>query len=230
MIVQIYTIQTQAEALALVKMGVDYIGLIPAAIGLPGEVRHEQARLIFTSIGNQAVKVALTVESDLNKISRMVSTVQPDILHLAGEQGSIPPENVIKIKRAFPSLKIMQAVPVVGQHAVEIARSYEEIADFLIVDSYSKNIEGIGAAGVTHDWSISREIVRQSRLPVILAGGLSPLNVEEAIRFVKPAGVDSFTLTNLPLPGGKFTKDLESVRAFTNLAHTIGDQIFDLLN
>jgi phosphoribosylanthranilate isomerase len=80
-------------------------------------------------------------------------------------------------------------------------------------------IAGIGASGETHDWNISREIVRQVRVPVVLAGGLSPENVAQAVSVVQPWGVDSLTHTSRPLPGGGFCKDLERVRQFVRAAH-----------
>jgi phosphoribosylanthranilate isomerase len=76
----------------------------------------------------------------------------------------------------------------------------------------------ICASGQTHDWTISRRIVEESAIPVILAGGLSPDNVAEAIRAVRPWGVDSLTHTNQPLPGGGFRKDRERVRRFVAAA------------
>jgi phosphoribosylanthranilate isomerase len=82
----------------------------------------------------------------------------------------------------------------------------------------TNEIEGIGAAGVTHDWSISRRIVAESDVPVILAGGLGPDNVAEAIAAVGPAGVDSLTMTNRRLPGGGFEKDLAAVERFVGAA------------
>jgi phosphoribosylanthranilate isomerase len=60
--------------------------------------------------------------------------------------------------------------------------------------------------------------VEQSKIPVILAGGLSPENVAEAIRQVHPWGVDSLTKTNEVLGEGKFRKDLERVRLFVERA------------
>jgi phosphoribosylanthranilate isomerase len=72
-----------------------------------------------------------------------------------------------------------------------------------------------GALGVTHDWSISRRIVDLVRVPVVLAGGLGPDNVAEAIRAVRPAGVDSKTRTDRD---GSHTKDLERVRRFHEAA------------
>ena len=56
------------------------------------------------------------------------------------------------------------------------------------------------------------------RIPVILAGGLSPENVAEAVGAVAPWGVDSLTHTNAPLPGGGFRKDIARVAAFVAAA------------
>jgi phosphoribosylanthranilate isomerase len=163
--------------------------------------------------------VSLSVEHDLDRIAAMVRNVQPDVLHLCGDPNKmVSPEGVIELKRMLPGLKVMQAIPVTGHEALAISQSYQSIADYLILDSFSPAIGGVGAAGVTHDWSISREIVAKSRLPVILAGGLSPENVAEAIGAVRPWGVDSLTRTNLPLGGGKFRKDLDLVQQFISNA------------
>jgi phosphoribosylanthranilate isomerase len=62
---------------------------------------------------------------------------------------------------------------------------------------------------VTHDWRISHRIVDLARIPVMLAGGLGPDNVADAIRVVRPAGVDSKTKTDCH---GSHAKDLERVR------------------
>ncbi len=219
MIIQIYTTQTPEESLALAALGVDHIGITPSNKGLPGEVSDEQGRLIFEAIGSRAVRVALTVEQNLDIIAAMVKTVRPDVLHLCGNPDSmVSPQGAAQLKTMFPGMKIMQAVPVIDQGAFQIAEDYQQVADYLILDSFSPTIGGVGAAGVTHDWNLSRQIVEQSRLPVILAGGLSPENVAEAIRAVRPWGVDSLTRTNFPLGGGKFRKDLDLVKAFVENA------------
>jgi len=61
-----------------------------------------------------------------------------------------------------------------------------------------------------HDWEVSRLIVERCSVPVILAGGLTPDNVTEAIHTVRPWGIDS----NTPLNLRKGEKDLDKVRAF----------------
>ena len=216
--IQIYTMQTPEEAQAVSALGVDHLGITPSERGLPGEIDLATAQAIVEAVGDRAVVVALSVESDLAAIEAMVQAVRPDILHLCGLEGLVAPDAVRQLRARLPGLPIMQAIAVAGPEAVELALAYQKVADYLILDTQAPEIEGIGASGATHDWNISREIVRRSRIPVILAGGLSPENVVESIRMVQPWAVDSLTHTNRPLPNGGFRKDLERVRQFVAAA------------
>ena len=216
--IQIYTMQTIEEALAVVALGVGHIGVTPSNIGLPGEVDFARARAIVNSVGNSAVSVALSVESNLDAIETMVRAVRPDILHLCGLENTLLPDSVRALRGRLPDMEIMQAVSVSGPEGIDIALAYQDVADYLILDTQAPDIAGIGASGKTHDWNISREIVRQVQIPVILAGGLSPENVVEAISVVQPWGVDSLTHTNRSLPGGGFRKDLNRIRQFVMAA------------
>ena len=218
--VQIYTIQSVEEALELADLGVDHIGVTPATRGLPGEINMETARSICESVKDSLVTVALSVESDINLIFSMVKELKPQILHLCSPEGYITPESIRKLKEKLYEnnieIKIMQAISVKGFESVENAISYVEEVDYLILDTQSKDVYGIGASGDTHDWNVSKEIVKSVDIPVILAGGLSPENVSDAIRHVKPWGVDSLTHTNKPLPDGGFVKDIEKVKSFVS--------------
>jgi len=212
--IQIYTMQTPEEAVAVARCGVDHLGVTPSARGLPGEVDTATAQAIFAALPAGAVKVALSVADDLEAIVAMVRAVRPDILHLCGLRGAVPPEAVQRLRRYLPGVQIMQAISVAGPEALDDARSYHAVADYLLLDTQAPDIGGIGASGATHDWAISRAIVAASPIPVILAGGLSPENVAAAIRAVQPWGVDSLTHTNRPLPEGGFRKDLDRVQTF----------------
>ena len=217
--VQIYTMKTVDEARAVVALGVDHVGVTPSDLGLPGEVDLATARAIADAVRNLAVSVALSVDSDLAAIERMVLAVRPDILHLCGLKGTLSPEAVRALRGRLPNVPIMQAISVVGPEALDAALAYAKVADYLILDTQAPDIAGIGASGMTHDWSISSEIVRRVKIPVILAGGLSPENVADAINVVRPWGVDSLTHTNCVLPGGGFRKDLDRIRQFVMAAH-----------
>jgi len=206
--------QTIDEAQAVVSLGIDHIGITPSNSGLPGEVDFTTARAIVDAVGNSAVRVALSVESNLDAIETMVQAVRPDILHLCGPENTVPPDAVRALRKRLPNVSIMQAVSVAGPDALDVALAFQEVADYLILDTQTPDIAGIGASGETHDWNISREIVKQVQIPVILAGGLSPENVARAISVVRPWGVDSLTHTNYSLTNGDFRKDFDRIRQF----------------
>ena len=220
--VQIYTMQTVSEALAAAAAGVDYLGVTPSNRGLPGEISFETAREIVDALKGKAERVALSVESDLDLIADMVAAVRPDVLHLCGDIKLVTPQHVLQLRERllarYPGLKILQAIPMTGPEALDHAAAFEPYSDSFILDSVAAHIDGIGAAGVTHDWSLSREIVKRSKLPVILAGGLGPDNVKAAIAAVQPWAVDSLTHTNKPLPEGGFRKDIDKISAFVTAA------------
>ena len=145
----------------------------------------------------------------------MAAELRPAILHLGAAAELVSARDVIELKRRLPGQLIMRSVPVVGEESLSIAQSYDRIANFLLLDSHRPSDKQIGALGVAHDWSISRRIVELVSTPVILAGGLGPENIADAIRIVRPAGVDSKTKTDR---GGAHTKDLEQVRRFHETA------------
>lgn len=124
------------------------------------------------------------------------------------------------LRRHLPDLKIMQAIAVGADGDYELAMEYARVSDFLILDSVTDDVSGVGAAGVTHDWARSARIVADAGIPVILAGGLSPDNVAEAIEVVRPWGVDSLTHTSRHFGGGEFEKDLDLVERFVRAAKT----------
>lgn len=217
--IQIYTMQSVEEARAVLATGVDHIGVTPSQIGLPGEVDFATARAIVQAVGSAAVCVALSVDSDPEAIVSMVRAVQPDILHLCAlDADKLSPAAVGALRRRLPGVQIMQAISVAGPEATKVALAYQPVVDYLILDTQAADIAGIGASGQTHDWEISRAIVQQVDIPVILAGGLSPENVAEAIQVVRPWGVDSLTHTNRSLPGGGFCKDIQRVQQFNAAA------------
>ena len=226
MIVQIYTAQSIDEARAMADLGVDHIGLTPAHHDLPGEIDYETAAAIGAALNEtKATVVALTVDRDLDAISEMAAAVRPEILHFCPPSGAIEPELIAEFRRRFPEMAVMYAVSVAGPEALDEARRFEAVSDWFILDTQAPGIPGVGASGAVHDWSVSRRIVQEAEIPVILAGGLSPDNVSEAVRTVRPAGVDSLTHTNRDLGGGRFEKDLELVGAFASAARSEAERL-----
>ena len=218
MITQLYTMQTVIEALTCADLGIDHLGLTPGQGGLPGEIPVRLVREIIAAVGTRARCVVLTVSTDPAEIAALVDATNAPMLQLCPLAGATSPAQVAALRVVLPGVPLIQAVSVTGPESVAVAREYAKVADYLILDTQAPDIAGVGASGMTHDWAVSREIVRSVRVPVILAGGLSPENVADAVRAVRPWGVDSLTHTNQPLPGGGFRKDLEKVRAFVEAA------------
>jgi phosphoribosylanthranilate isomerase len=211
MLTQIYEVTSAREAAAICALGVDHVGVLVGDGSFPREQRLPCAVAIAASVKRPARLCALFLSSDISFIVRSVRELAPAIVHLGAAPELVTPKHVLELKGAVSEIPVMRSVPVVGPESIDIARAYEGIADYLLLDSYRADDKQIGALGITHDWSISRRIVEEMRTPVILAGGLGADNVAEAIRSVRPAGVDSKTKTD---KGDTHTKDLDKVRSF----------------
>ena len=218
MIVQIYETQNCEEAKKLVEAGVDHIGVLVGNGEYPREFSPEQAKEILRCVTGQAKKVVLSLSKNLQAIAEIMSKTNPDILHLGTTPEYLAPQDVQTLKKQFPNLKIMRSIPVNDEESVELAKQYDGVADYLLLDTQKKDDTQVGATGETHDWSISKKIVESVGAPVILAGGLGPDNVAIAVAVVKPFGVDSKTKTDKM---GSHQKEIEKVREFVKLAKAI---------
>jgi phosphoribosylanthranilate isomerase len=215
MLIQIYAFTKIDEAVAAAEMGVDQIGFVAGQYGLVhGELSFAAARRLAEALPSGTTRVALTMATEVDEIVRMAEAVRPDIVHISTDLEDVGVAAMAELRRRLPAgTRLMKALPVGGEEeSLEAARRFAPVSDLFLLDSKGRGLPGIGASGLTHDWSISRRIVEAAPIPVILAGGLSAGNVAAAIRAVRPAGVDSNTATNLP--GDPLAKDLGRLRAF----------------
>jgi phosphoribosylanthranilate isomerase len=219
MLIQIYEITTPEEARALGELGVDHIGVLVGDGSFPRERTIDQARLIFSAIPPTSKGSALLLSLDLELIARVVSELKAAILHLGASTDLLTPKTVQDLKQKCPAVTVMRSIPVVDQESIVIAASYDRIADMLLLDTHRPGDIQIGALGMTHDWEMDKKIVESTHIPVIIAGGLGPNNVVEAVKAVRPAGVDSKTKTDKN--DGSHTKDLQLVKQFVDLARSL---------
>lgn len=223
MIIQIYGIRTVEDARMVIEYGAHNIGVSYGHIlRTPGQLSCAKAKEIFEGVQRHATKIGLTVAEDIEEISENLRTVIPDVLHLSGDIEGISPEQIQVLKKRFPGLKIMQAIPVLDgvpledQKVLSYIKEYEPVSDFFLIDTKAQNAADIGATGLTHDRFIDKAIIDSTKVPCIIAGGLDASNVAEAIRITRPYGVDSFSLTNFdePREPGQSIKDPRKVKAF----------------
>jgi phosphoribosylanthranilate isomerase len=204
-------------------MGVDHIGVLVGEGSFPREQTIQKAREIFAAIPSGSKASALSLSHELELIVRFTAAIRPDILHLGAAPQHLSPAQLRRLKAEFPRVSLMRSIPVVDESSIALARSYEGIADWLLLDSYESGDRQIGALGVTHDWDLDRRIIDSVRIPAIIAGGLGPENVREAIRSAHPAGVDSKTKTDKS--DGSHTKDLQKISAFVAAARNVDQGI-----
>jgi phosphoribosylanthranilate isomerase len=218
LIVQVFAVKSIEEMQMCVDAGLDRWGLEVGKRGtMPSERTFEQTRQIFAATPSNYPKMALTIETEIDALVEIVTETQPDLFHLCGDIQKLTPAKVFELRNRIPGVQIIQAIPVTGPEAVDIAMAYEDVADVLFLDSFDPNAVGIGIVGATHDWNISRKIVESSKKPCVLAGGLSAENVAEAIRVVRPWGVDSNTHTCIP---GTWKKDFKRMQQFVQAARS----------
>jgi phosphoribosylanthranilate isomerase len=223
MLTQIYETTTPEEACRISNIGVDHVGVLVGQGKFPREISVEMAAVIAAAIVPPSKFLPLFLTADVAHIEICVRQLQPEMIHLGAGSELLSPADVALLKRTLPGVLFMRSIPVVGDVSIAIAQSYEGIADFLLLDSHREFDSQIGALGITHDWKISGRIVELVRTPVILAGGLGPENVAEAIRVVGPVGVDSKTKTDR---GSSHKKDLDRVRQFHEAARAASPHTF----
>lgn len=145
-------------------------------------------------------KVGVFVDSQLAEVARAIKRAKLDIVQMHGHE---PPEICELMPcKVWKALSIERKLP-------DPPEAYH--VDAFVLDSYSA--ESPGGTGIVGDWDRSREFVKTSDTPVVLAGGLTPENVREAVRKVKPWAVD--VSSGVEVRPGK--KDIEKVREFIRL-------------
>lgn len=221
MIVQIYSLETAEEAAACAEAGADQIGVLVSRKldgRYPCEVLPEQALEIFDTLrGKVRRSVLISTDSDPDQILQMMNYLHADVLQLYADYHSSL-DFRRRMKEECPWAELMEAIGIKDRSSIPEAEEKAAYSDYLILDSIPDNNPGIGAAGVTHDWNIDREIILKVKIPIIEAGGLGPENVKDAIDFLHPWGVDSCTETSRFENGKIVGKDLGKVRAFCKAA------------
>ncbi len=210
--VQIAGVSSLEEALAAERAGADALGFtVRLPTGVHDGLTEAKARGIVAALPPFIASVAITYVDTARAAVDLCRYLGVGALQL---HGPFPTQELPLIRAALPHLKLIGVVHVTGPEALAQARGLERRVDALILDTYDPATGRHGATGMTHDWSISRQIVAQVRAPVILAGGLTPDNVAAAIRAVQPWAVDVHT----GVEDADGTRNLAKLRAFIERA------------
>ena len=155
LLTQVYEVSTPEEARSISAIGVDHIGVLVGDGQFPRELSISAAAKVAVAIQPPSNLSALFLTADISLIERWARELQPAIVHLGAASELLSPEDVALLKQKLPGSRIMRSVPVTGEESLGIARSYDGVADFLLLDSHRASDRQIGALGLTHDWKIS---------------------------------------------------------------------------
>lgn len=227
-VTQIYEVATPDEAVALAKLGVGNIGSV-----IVSEQEWQQPTIKDTVIAAQgagAKSIIIPLFNDNKCVLNVINYYHPDIIHFCEALVGFNDYELDKlvelqltVRSEFPGIKIMRSIPIAQRGftylapTMELANRFSDASDYFLTDTYLTKSTFVGITGKTCDWDIAANLVRESKIPVFLAGGISPENTYEALVYTKPFGIDSCTLTNQLDEYGKpirFKKDLDKVAHF----------------
>jgi phosphoribosylanthranilate isomerase len=191
--VKICGITNIEDAMQAISFGADALGF---QVGMrhktEDEISPEEAKAIVASLPPFVSYVMVTHLLDAKTIISLLKLI-PRITTVQLHEDDIDLKEISAIREKIPSVRIIKAIHVVvdgSDSPLQKLHNYDGIADALILDSVNMKEDRIGGTGMTHDWTLSKKMVDNSRLPVILAGGLTQDNVQYAIRSVGPYAVD----------------------------------------
>lgn len=209
-LVKICGLSTAESVAAAVEGGADFLGFVfyPRS---PRNVTPDQAADLTKPVPASVRTVALTVDAEDALLETIVATMRPGLLQLHGHE---TPQRVADIRARFGT-PVMKVLSVAGAADIAKAGAYEKVADMLMFDAKPpKEMKDAlpGGNALSFDW----RLLAGARFgkPWLLAGGLTPDNVAEAIRTSGAPGVDVSSGVE-DAPG---RKSIKLIRAFLKAA------------
>ena len=155
----------------------------------PGVISEDAIARIAATVPPPIATFLLTSEHSPEAIIAQQRRCRTNTLQLCDH---LPATVYPRLRDELPGIALVQVVHVTDSASVEYALAAAEHVDALLLDSGNLGlaVKELGGTGRTHDWTLSRRIRDAIRIPVFLAGGLTPTNVAEAIAAVEPFGLD----------------------------------------
>lgn len=200
--VKICGITNSEDALTAAELGADALGFVFAPSSR--QVTIEQASLIIAQLPPFLCKVGVFVDSDLETVQKTISICGLDLAQLHGS------ESPDCCKALFP--KAVKAFQVKDESVLALLPRYEVSA--YLLDSYNAYCKG--GTGQSFNWEIARRAIQYG--PVILSGGLTPENVQQAISVAQPYAVD----VSSGVESSPGRKDRNKLRLFLKAAKGVG--------
>ncbi|MDA9989243.1 phosphoribosylanthranilate isomerase [Paracoccaceae bacterium] len=182
--VKICGLTTGSSVTTAVTAGADYLGFVFFSKS-PRYLTFSQAADFATLIPKNVIQVALVVDPNNDLLTNMMKYVPIDMIQL---QGTETPQRVREVKE-LTRLPVMKAIGVSEPEDLDIIDSYATVADQLLIDAKPPKGSILpGGNGLAFDWGLMTG--KTWDVPWMLAGGLNPENVTEAIKTTGTAQID----------------------------------------
>ena len=200
----------QKEDLAVaVDIGADAVGFLVGVPASPRNLTVEKAKMLIGLVPVFIDSVVVTAPETVEDIEKICETLKPSVIQIHGKKSFAASQIREKVKNTRLVKTVYVKSDILEEENVNDLKQF----DAVLLDSFTKN--QYGGTGKTHDWTVSKQIKQAvAPVPVILAGGLKPENVKEAILAVEPYAVDVASGVE-DIPG---IKDHNKVRAFVENA------------
>ena len=195
--IKVCGITCQEDARAAVASGADGLGFIFVEQS-PRLVEPDRVRSITGALPPFVGRVGVFRDEEIDVVKEIVHYCQLTLVQLHGSES---PEYCGKIP-----CQVIKSFSIRAESKSEELESYADVVGGFLLDTYHK--EMVGGTGTTFDWKLVEQVKPPG--PVILAGGLTPENVGEAIRQVKPFAVD----VNSGVEYQPGRKDLDKLKSF----------------
>lgn len=185
--IKICCIASTEEARLAAAAGAEYLGLVGPMPSGAGVIGLDRAAEIAGAAQGRAKTVLLTAAETAADILSELERTGADAVQVVRH---IRPEEAAALAIARPELERFQVIHVEDAQALDLIPLYQPHATAFLLDSGRPGVAELGGTGRVHDWEVSAAFVAAAAIPVFLAGGLTPANVADAIRRVRPEGVD----------------------------------------
>ncbi len=190
--VKVACIRNPEEARRAVSFGAAAIGMAAETAAGGPHLTQTEITEIVASIPKSIGTFLMTTRRSPVELAELARSAGVNTIQL----WDVPePEAYSHLRSAVPGISIVQSIPVVDEGAIEQAVQVSSRVDALLLDSAHRSVpvRWEEQHGRTHDWQVSRRIAEAVDVPVILSGGLTARNVADAIRAVRPYGVEVCT-------------------------------------
>lgn len=187
--IKVCCIASAEEAKAAVSAGADALGLVARMPSGPGPMADELIAALTAIVPPPVATFLLTSETTAEAISAHVRATNPSTVQIVSH---ISETEAARLAEIEPHVRRVQVIHVEGPEALGMIQVYGPHVHAFLLDSGrpSAAVAELGGTGRVHDWEISAAFVQASDKPVFLAGGLSAANVADAVRKVRPYGLD----------------------------------------